>query len=535
MHKMKIVSLMLAVLMLLVLLPSAVFAEGALPAPALTAEVAKNEDFPIDPYTVTFVYWEEVIGADGYEVQKRKGDGEWVTQDGEYNAESIGHTDLDGEAGASYTYRVRAYQETNGTRVYSDWSEIGVTVPTDAFKAVALYSDIDYVALAWNPVNGAAGYTIYQSESADGNYEEVADYTEKDLLYVDYPLERGETYYYKVRSYTMNGAEKVYGEFSPVASAFTGPTEDFFSGVKRLYGNTRYDTAIEASNFYKQIYNKTYDVYDQILPTDHFRTVIVANGENFADALAGSYLAAVLRAPIVLVSKSTENKVVSYIKNNLDTYGSVVILGGENAVSKSFEQKLSAYDVERLGGANRYLTNIEILKFVEGGKTDLIVCSGLNFADALSASSLKLPILLVGNSLTKDQIAYLKKCDIENIYIIGGTAAVSKNVEDQLKQFDSAPERIFGSTRYETSIAVARRFFGNDAETAVLAYGQNFPDGLSGSPIASALREPIILAKNDNNVINNIAAYTKSAGIKKAIVFGGSGLISDANVKKIIQ
>ena len=77
-----------------------------------------------------------------------------------------------------------------------------------------------------------------------------------------------------------------------------------------------------------------------------------------------------------------------------------------------------------------------------------------------------------------------------------------------------------------------KEFF--DAPTsAVLAYAKNFPDGLSGGPLAYALKAPLILT--DNNKPTAAVNYGTSLGIKSGYALGGTGLISDKVVKNIFS
>lgn len=76
------------------------------------------------------------------------------------------------------------------------------------------------------------------------------------------------------------------------------------------------------------------------------KTVIVANGHKFADALAGASLSAVLNnAPIVLTDADKINYAThAYLKNpSIET---VYILGGESAVSPLVEREISGRDVD---------------------------------------------------------------------------------------------------------------------------------------------------------------------------------------------
>ena len=288
----------------------------------------------------------------------------------------------------------------------------------------------------------------------------------------------------------------------------------------RIYGKARYDTAIKVAEKYKS-------------SSGEFNNVIVAYGKNFPDALSGGYLAKVRNAPILLVEPSEENRIVDYICNNIASNGTVYILGGTGVVSSAFENKVKARGIttKRLGGKDRYETNMNILKEAGVKIEDILVCTGNGYADSLSASAAGKPILLVGNALTDSQKSYIKGLSTKQFYLIGGTGAVKPAIEKGLKELGLKTERLAGSTRYETSTAVAKKFFVK-AATVVLAYAKNFPDGLSGGPLAMMKSAPIVLT--DSKTTAAARAYVKSAGVVESITLGGPALISDAAVKAIM-
>ena len=288
-------------------------------------------------------------------------------------------------------------------------------------------------------------------------------------------------------------------------------------GVTRVFGADRYATAFKAA-----------DTLKAELGVSKFQNIVVASGTGFADALAGSYLAARKNAPILLVRGANVNDVKNYIKANLASGGTVYLLGGVNAVPKAMESGLEGFNVKRLGGANRYDTNLLILQEAGVGNKDIIVCTGLNFADSLSASATGLPILLVKDGLYANQKEFLKS-NGGNFIVVGGINAVNATVEKQLTSYGSV-KRLAGNTRYDTSVLVAKEFFSNPT-SAVLAYAQNFPDGLSGGPLAYALKAPLILT--DNNKPAAAVNYGTSLGIKSGYVMGGTTLISDAVAGKV--
>ena len=116
-------------------------------------------------------------------------------------------------------------------------------------------------------------------------------------------------------------------------------------------------------------------------------------------------------------------------------------------------------------------------------------------------------------------------------YIIGGTAAVNARIENALKEYGTT-ERIEGATRYYTSVNIAKKFFP-DATCAVLAYADNFPDGLSGGPLAYRLRAPLILTMNGKQSV--AVNYAGEKGIRYGVVLGGSTLISDKIVRTVFR
>lgn len=301
----------------------------------------------------------------------------------------------------------------------------------------------------------------------------------------------------------------------------------------RVFGTTRYDTSIKLA-----------DTFNTLADSSKFDNVVIAYGENFPDALSASYLAYVKKAPLITVNAAREHEVRNYVQRHLKAGGNVYIIGGTGVISQNFENQVKeivdpSSEVKRLYGQTRYDTNIAVLKETNVTNEDILVCSGTGFADALSAASVGKPILLVGpDSLTTAQKTYIKTLSGTKGYIIGGTGAVPTKVITEIRSTHSKASitftRIAGASRYDTSVAVAKQFFGKGSGTtkAVLTYGQNYPDGLSGGPVAAKLKAPLILV--EDSATSAAQSYVKEQGITKILVIGGKTLISDASVKKIL-
>ena len=296
--------------------------------------------------------------------------------------------------------------------------------------------------------------------------------------------------------------------------------------VARVFGKNRYETSLKAA-----------DALLELNGEGKFDAVILASGEDYPDALAGSHLSCVFNCPILLVDKNDSRiaAVQDFIKENLKEGGTVYILGGTGVVPDKAAEGLDGYEPVRLGGANRYLTNIQILD--TGLKADttadeILVCTGMDFADSLSASAAGKPILLVGKALTQDQKDFLD--DLEGDFkftAIGGTGAVSEAVMKELEAYGTT-DRVGGKNRFETSVEVAKKFY-ESAGSAVIAYAFDFPDGLCGGALAYSMKAPLVIT-NDGSIAVS-AAYAEEQGIKKGVVLGGPTLISDASVRTFFR
>jgi len=267
-----------------------------------------------------------------------------------------------------------------------------------------------------------------------------------------------------------------------------------------------------------------------------FRNVILANSDVFADALAGSYLAAEKNAPILIGKPKYAQQVWDYVNNNLEEGGTVYVLGGVNAVPESMLDGITVTDnIIRLEGEDRYGTNLAILEHIPIGSRDVLVATGRDFADSLSASATGLPILLVngkaGKSLSAEQRDFLANVT-GKIYILGGESAVPADLEAEINEASGqTATRISGAGRYETSVNIATTFLPN-AKSAVTAYASTFPDGLCGGPLAYAKGAPLLLTKDGKA---EAPAYAESKNITSGYVLGGDSLISDAFAKDIFN
>ena len=328
-----------------------------------------------------------------------------------------------------------------------------------------------------------------------------------DFPYYELQIPPCLTHSYSEDYCSICGSERMLDAVSPL------------NGVCRIAGATRVETALGAA-----------DLLKETLQVEYFDNIIVANAKNFPDALAGTYLAASKNAPILLTMDGYHEQVAKYIYDNLSVLGNVYILGGFTAVPAYFTDLLDEALIvhERLAGIDRFDTNLQILNIVGMGAQPLLVCTAYGFSDSLSVSATGYPVLLVGDSLSDSQKAFLQNLNLNEVYIIGGTAAVSSRIEEEMSQYAASIKRLSGKDRHQTSVLVAMEFV-NSPDSAVLAYSLNFPDGLSGGPLAYCLRAPMLLTMTDNYTC---ASYCAKYSIHDGCIMGSDELINDTTARK---
>ncbi len=319
------------------------------------------------------------------------------------------------------------------------------------------------------------------------------------------------------------------------ADEIVGEDEGAVSLDQRFAGKDRYETAFAIADY---LCSEESD--------GRFNGITVAYGGNFPDALSAGYLSAEDgNCPILLINPDKETKVLEYIKKKAERDANVYIVGGKSVISERFEKNVKAagFNAIRLGGKDRYDTNMAILRYLhpapEGSgpyvgvplPQHLLIATGKNYPDALSASAVfQSPLMLVGDKLNAEQLDWIKKVGIKEFDIVGGISAVSQGVEDELRKLGMV-RRLAGANRWETSIKVAEAFFGS--RTAILATGHNFPDALAAAPLADRLLSPIILVGENN--WQHAEKYVEHNRFSHAVIVGGTSAISDELVKKILE
>ena len=193
----------------------------------------------------------------------------------------------------------------------------------------------------------------------------------------------------------------------------------------------------------------------------------------------------------------------------------------------------------RLAGADRIATAIELASdaFPAGASTAVIARADA-FPDALAAAPLATaidgPVLLNPAGRLDERVAdELRRLGVQHVILLGGTAAQSSAVEQQLRGVVGTVEREAGPDRFATAAAIAVRAArewtarGESVGAPLVALGSRFEDALAAASLAGHARRPLLLVSADV-VPEPTAQALADLGASSVTVVGGRGIVQPA-------
>lgn len=210
--------------------------------------------------------------------------------------------------------------------------------------------------------------------------------------------------------------------------------------------------------------------------------------------------------------------------------------------------------VQRLWGPSRYGTSVaaSLVSFAESSCANIVVCTGQNFPDALSAAGLagqvESPILLIGKKgdplpqETLDEIQRISTKDGSGqadatVWFIGGSGVLPDSWMDDMQVALPGIEttRLAGDTRYGTSAAVASKLAQIQGASfkgiGIAAYGKNYPDALAAGAVAYGQAWPVLLVSG--TLSDPISEVLTDDEYKTVYTVGGSGVMPDSVLAEI--
>ncbi len=196
----------------------------------------------------------------------------------------------------------------------------------------------------------------------------------------------------------------------------------------------------------------------------------------------------------------------------------------------------------RLHGQDRYATAAAIATATFDTSLYATLARGEDFPDALAASTAAGryggPILLTpSDHLHPAALAAMRQMGVTTVALVGGTSALSPQVETELRDAGMQTVRYAGADRFDTAYQVFAScsfecVYGplEGKRTALVASGYSFPDALAAAPIAYRLPLPVLLVTKDTVPDPTARALQQQTSgqraIEKVLLLGGTDVVS---------
>lgn len=196
--------------------------------------------------------------------------------------------------------------------------------------------------------------------------------------------------------------------------------------------------------------------------------------------------------------------------------------------------KVSASEVTRLSGQDRYETSANISKNNWSTSENVVISSGQGddkFADSLAGTTLAYqlnsPILLTNTDYIPKVIwDEIKRLGAKNIYLLGGTGVVSSAVENDLKNQGYSVVRLSGLNRYETAVRIGEEVKKYKPIGGVfLTTGYEFQYAMAASPYVGK-KNDIVLFTDGYSLNSTTRDILKRLNIDNVTVLGGNTVVS---------
>lgn len=205
-------------------------------------------------------------------------------------------------------------------------------------------------------------------------------------------------------------------------------------------------------------------------------------------------------------------------------------------------------NVNLVAGEDRFTTAVEVSKQLVGENetANAVVLVGEDaIVDGLAAAPLAkkvgAPILLTKENqlpeATEKEMLRVLGNNLSNktVYLVGGEARISKELEAKIAKLGVKVERLAGDTRFETSLKIAEKVTsGATVDTAFVVGGNGEADAMSISAYAAKEEAPIVVV--DKNEVSEEAMELLEG--KNIEIIGGTGVVSEeveAQLKEMVK
>lgn len=211
--------------------------------------------------------------------------------------------------------------------------------------------------------------------------------------------------------------------------------------------------------------------------------------------------------------------------------GTVSIIYGGHSIGNV--EVVPAYTSgSRIGGqaADNMQLSVEVAQSGWKKASSVILTRDDVVADAMVAVPLSkkydAPILMTPSQRLSNEVLHeILNLGAETVYIIGGTGAISADIENELQTFGITTQRLAGANRYDTAAQIAELVGPSDR--VYLAYGYGEPDAIAISAFAAAQGASILLT-DTHSLPEETQSWLKRISPGEVVMLGGTGIINSA-------
>ena len=254
--------------------------------------------------------------------------------------------------------------------------------------------------------------------------------------------------------------------------------------------------------------------------------VVLADGDEWAEALPASALAASKGSPLLLTRGPELEDDVATELGRLGAQ-SVITIGSVDIAAALAERGLSA---RHIGTAGDPLVTAAAIAAEIGGANGALLVSVESAVDAISAAALAVdPVrpILFSRRATIPQVSVdaWRAMGEPAMVLVGGTAVIGDNIEGFVRG-----DRLAGADRYATSVATAEAAvaLGRSTDEVLIATGTSFADALAVAPLANEHGGIALLVDGSGRGADHasLAWLGELPGAPSIEVVGGSAAVS---------
>ncbi|MBC2726306.1 cell wall-binding repeat-containing protein [Desulfosporosinus sp.] len=516
--RLKLITLVLCLLFSVLTFPKDTFAESTPSAPTDFTAMAESS-------SEIYLKWDSVSNATYYYVYSS------TSSSGTYvriSTTSATHfRDAGLSADTTYYYKVKAVNSAgtsafssreNATTLESDESNT-LTAPEDLTARVESSSEI---YLDWDSVSGATSYYVYRSTSSSGTYSKID--TTTSSRYTDEDLEADTKYYYKVKAVNSSG---------------TSP-----------YSSREYATTLESDESNELDESDTLTAPEDLTARVESSSEIYLDWDSVSDAT--SYYVYRSTSSSGTYSKIDTTTSSRYTDEDLDAdtkyYYKVKAVNSSGTSPYSSREYATTLESDESDKSDTLTAPTNLSAKVESSTKIYLDWDSVSDAtsyDIYSATSSSGSYYKIGTTtsssyrdtnLEADTTYYYKIKAVNNSdsSSYSNKTQATTSDSDSTAPSDPSPqiqyERLAGEDMYDTSAEVAKKW--TTSYYAIIVNGDNFADALCSAPLAQKYNAPLLLTKS--NVLSaQTLTQLERLKVKKAIIIGGTGIISSEVEKSI--